>query len=273
MSASSPQVVDDRLQEVFDRVGVTIEDSSLPDLYVLLECQYNSLQFRSAGQINNQQGRSPDSNWLPSTIDEWLRYGVAEYLRSEDIEVCHPQLPTDSSEEEISWDSMPDGYHQPGSCVDTTSECLMHALCGGPVHDGQLDQHHITASSLPEATSDGGISIYATWGLSIREPRPEYIALITEAISGLDASSPLSISIGGDNALTSEIVNTHVINPLYTAEEVEQATKHPQSISGEMTAKNEFWRETVRDRLTFVLSERLKMERKAAKTGGESDGE
>ena len=266
MTVSSYQVTDDQLKELFARNSVTIAESSLPDLHVLLEGRHSNHQFRSASQVNNRTKNCPDSNWLPHTMDEWLRYGIARYLRRENIEVCHPQLPSEATDEEINWDAMPDGYHVPGSCMH--DECLLHELCGGPTHDGQLEQHQISPSSMPSVSSDGDILIHGSWRLRLTELRPAYVALVVESIAGLDMADPLHIEIG-DDLLSLDLTNTYVINPLYTPEEVNRATQQPDSIEGRMVAKAEFWRGNVRDRLTLALSERLDKEREAATTGGE----
>lgn len=271
MTISSHKSGGNGLSGFFDRIGVPMERSTFPDLCVLLRCRNSSGEFRTATHTNREKQRSPDSNWRPVTMEELPRYGVGEYLRSMDIEVCHPQLPVSGSEDEIDWERLPNGYHNPGSCVED-GECLLHELCGGPNHDGQLEQHHICWSSLPEVTPTGAAAMTGVWRLTIKNPKPEYVALLVESMSSLNASGLPNpeFTIGNDQTLCADLTDAYVINPLYSADEVDQATKHPESTTVEMATKVEFWRETVRDRLTSALSDRLDEIRAA--NGGEING-
>lgn len=268
MTVSNPRSVDSCPSTVLDVGGIPVEESTLPDLYVLLSCQDTSGQFRTTVHTNIAGNRLPDSNWTPATTDEWLRDAIGEYLRAEGIEVCHPHLPTSGSVDETDWEQIPDGYHKPGTCVHDNNGCLLHEACGGPTAQ-QLKQHQVTFSSLPELTTTGSASIHGVWKLTFGDLRPEYVALVTEAISSSTVSDTPSLSIGGDQTLDVDLTSAYVINPLYTVEEVGQAIQHTQERTVQMATKGEFWRETVRDQLNQTLSERLDEIRS---NGGESDG-
>lgn len=55
------------------------------------------------------------------------------------------------------------------------------------------------------------------WHLSFRELEPEFIGLLCEAIDYLDAhSTEFMYQLGGARNFGSGIVDTHVLNPLYS---------------------------------------------------------
>lgn len=262
-----PEIIDDHLSGSYSFDGA-LEDSALPNLYVplVVEPQADGL---SVTEGPDDSHRLPDTTWEPRTLDEWLRYGLTQQLRREGVEVCHPWDHHGSEAAEVDWRVLPDNFHKPGVCATDSARCFLHELWGGPAHPGQLHRHPITftaASSEADNLSDS-VALEGLWRLTLTEVRPEYIGLITEAVSALTATQQsFALDLGDTHSVPVDIRHAAVVNPLYSPAEVQTALTS-ETVSGEMSAKRAFWTRDVRDGFIEALSDRLAMDQTAPPGG------
>jgi len=257
MTGTTPKIRDEHLQGSYGFRGA-LEDSALPNLYVSLVVEPQETVPSPITKSHDETRRLPDTEWEPRTLNEWLRFGIAKQLRREGVDVCHPWQEHASHADEIDWRILPEGYHKPGTCVTEGERCLLDELCGGPGHPGQLKRHPITFTmSSPADRSKDAVALEGIWRLTLREIRPEYIGLITSAISALAATrQSFALDLGDVHTLPVDIREAAVINPLYSTEEI-QAELTSTDVSGRMSSKRILWMEEIRDGFTEALSDRL----------------
>jgi len=254
----TPEISDDHLSGDYAFEGA-LDGSALPDLYVSLVVE------PAAEHLFMEQPpdprRLPDTTWEPQTLDEWLRYGLTQQLCREGVEVCHPWEHYGSEAAEVDWRILPQGYHKPGVCATDGARCFIHELWGGPAHPGQLHRHPVTFTASPETDeSPDTVTLEGVWRLTLRELRPEYIGLVTSAISALAATQQSHVlDVGGIHSLLVEVQDAFVVNPLYSPAEIQTALT-TTTISGAMSAKRIQWMEDIRDGFTRALSDRLELD-------------
>ena len=260
MTRTSPEIVDEHLEGSYSFKGA-LDDSALPNLYVSLVVEPQETAPSPIANPHDETRRLPDAEWCPRTVDEWLRFGIAKQLSREGVDVCHPWQHHAADAHEIDWRILPEGYHKPGTCVEEGERCLLHKVMGGPGHPGQLKRHPITFTVLsPVDPPEDAVALEGVWRLTLDTIRPEYIGLLTSAISALAATQQsFVLDIGGTHSLPVEVRDASVLNPLYSPAETLTALTMT-SISGSMSAKRTMWIEEVRDGFTKALSDRLELD-------------
>jgi len=268
VTRTSPEIVDKHLEGSYSFKGA-LDDSALPNLYVSLVVEPQETAPSPIANRHDETRRLPDAEWCPRTVDEWLRFGIAKQLNREGVDVCHPWQHHAADAHEIDWRILPEGYHKPGTCVDEGERCLLHEVMGCPGHPGQLHRHPITFTApSPANHSEDAVALGGVWRLTLRELRPEYIGLITSAISALAATQQSHVlDVGDIHTLPVEVQDAFVVNPLYSPAEIQTALT-TTTISGAMSAKRIQWMEDIRDDLTRALSDRLELDPAARSTEG-----
>ena len=256
MSGNDSKIVDEHLQGSYSFKGA-LEDSTLPDLYVSLVIEPTETTLPHISASHEETRRLPDTEWEPRTLSEWLRYGLSRQLHRESIDVCHPWQGHTEDINEIDWRILPAGYHKPGACVAESERCLFYEIWGGAGHPGQLNRHPTTFAASSADNFKDGVALEGVWRLTLREIRPEYIGLITSAISALAATrQSFALDIGDVHTFPVDVREATVINPLYSPAEI-QAELTSTAISGRMSSKRILWMEEIRDGFTEALSDRL----------------
>lgn len=254
----TPEISDDHLSGDYAFEGA-LDGSALPDLYVSLVVE-PAAEHLFIEQPPDPR-RLPDTEWEPRTVNEWLRFGIAKQLRREGVDVCHPWQEHASHADEIDWRILSEGYHKPGTCVAEGERCFLHELWGSPGHPGQLKRHPVTFTTpSPANHSEDAVALEGIWRLTLDTIRPEYVGLITSAISALAATQDSFIlDVGGTHSLPVEVRDASVLNPLYSPAETLTALT-TTSISGSMSAKRVMWIDEVRDGFTEALSDRIEID-------------
>ena len=256
----TPEICDEHLEGSYGFRGA-LDDSALPNLYVSLIVEPQETDQSPITNSHDETRRLPDSEWAPQTLDEWLRSGIAKQLRREGVDVCHPWQEHASHADEIDWRILSEGYHKPGTCVAEGERCFLHELWGSPGHPGQLKRHPVTFTTpSPANHSEDAVALEGIWRLTLDTIRPEYVGLITSAISALAATQDSFIlDVGGTHSLPVEVRDASVLNPLYSPAETLTALT-TTSISGSMSAKRVMWIDEVRDGFTEALSDRIEID-------------
>ncbi|WP_284008141.1 hypothetical protein [Haloarcula pelagica] len=188
------------------------------------------------------------------------------------------------------------GYHEKGSCVDADTDvdtgCVIYDLFGGfgdragrvvrrpirfspirrqvDVTKGQAEAHYRQLNTqvrsrnaddegqpLRQATRDVVGNLVGTWRLTLRDLKPEYVGLLVEAVDYLNThSDEYAMQLGGARNFGAGIVDTEVVNPLYTAEELRRVYNRAQAPTQAMEAKDEVWATECRDEFVRALQAR-----------------
>jgi hypothetical protein len=101
-------------------------------------------------------------------------------------------------------------------------------------------------------------NVEGTWLLTLRELKPEFIGLLLEAVSFLDAHSEnFEFQLGGARNFGGGVADVSVINPLFTESEIRRVFNRAQRPSQAMQEKDELWRAEYRPRFVEALQARI----------------
>ena len=233
----------------------------------------------------------------PFTLSGWLRHGCERVLQIAGSTACHPgESSADYMRADVYDRDLSQGYHEKGACVEAGDDdqgCVVYELFGGfgdrpgellrrpirfsPVRSqvdvlrGEAEAHyrqlHTQVRSrnnedggqpLRHATRDVVGNVEGTWLLTLRTLKPEFVGLLVEAVSLLDAQSDtFEFQLGGARNFGAGIADVRVVNPLYTDEEIRRVYNRAQNPTTEMQEKDEQWRETYREEFTRALQARV----------------
>lgn len=171
----------------------------------------------------------------PFTLSGWLRHGCEQVLQVAGTSACHPGEPdADYMRAETYNRDLDSGYHEKGACLDDYDDgCVIYDLFGGfgsqpgkllrrpvsfspirrqvDVLAGEAEAHYRQISNQVRSRNeeDGGEplrqadrdmlgNVEGTWKLTLRELKPEFVGLLLEAVSFLDAhSDEFEFQVGG----------------------------------------------------------------------------
>jgi len=231
----------------------------------------------------------------PFALSGWLRHGCEEVLQAAGSTACHPgEANAGFARENVYERDLDSGYHEKGSCADEhDAGCVVYELFGGfgenpgkllrrpvsfsPVRSnvdvlqGEAEAHYRQLSSqvrsrndedggqpLRHSTRDVLGNVEGTWLLTLRELKPEFVGLLLEAVSFLDANSEkFEFQLGGARNFGGGVADVSVINPLYTDAEVRRVFNRAYGPSEAMEAKDETWRSEYRPRFVEALQARI----------------
>jgi hypothetical protein len=231
----------------------------------------------------------------PFTLSGWLRHGCEQVLRTAGSTACHPGEPNaDYMRAETYERDLESGYHEKGACLDEHDEgCVIYDLFGGfgsqpgkllrrpvsfspirrnvDVLKGEAEAHYRQVSSQVRSRNevDGGQplrhadrdvlgNVEGTWKLTLRELKPEFVGLLLEAVSFLDAhSDQFEFQVGGARNFGGGIADVWVINPLYSEREVRRVFNRAQAVTQAMEEKDEVWASECRPAFVRALQARV----------------
>jgi hypothetical protein len=230
----------------------------------------------------------------PFTLSGWLRHGCEQVIQTAGATACHPgNADADYMRAEVYERDLDNGYHEKGSCTDDhDAGCTMYDLFGGfgdqpgkllrrpvsfspirrqvDVRDGEAEAHFRQLSSQvrsrnaedggqPLRQADRGVlgNVEGTWKLTFRELKPEFVGLVLEAVSFLDAhSDEFAFQLGGARNFGAGMADAWVINPLYTEQEVHRVFDRAKDATNAMDTKDDVWRDQCRDEFVRALQAR-----------------
>lgn len=231
----------------------------------------------------------------PFTLSGWLRHGCEEVLQIAGTTACHPgERDANFARENVYERDLESGYHEKGSCASQDhSGCVIYELFGGfdgnpgkvvrrpvsfsPVRsnvdvlEGEAEAHYrqISTQVRSRNDADGGQTlrhaerdvlgnVEGTWLLTLREVKPEFVGLILEAVSFLDAhSDEYAFQLGGARNFSAGVADVSVINPLYSEAEVRRVFNRSYGPSDRMQEKDERWASRLRPRFVEALQARI----------------
>jgi hypothetical protein len=230
----------------------------------------------------------------PFTLSGWLRHGCEQVLQTAGATACHPgNADADYMRAETYERDLDSGYHEKGSCTDAhDAGCTVYDLFGGfgaqpgkllrrpvsfspirrqvDVLDGEAEAHFRQLSSQVRSRNeaDGGQplrqadrdvlgNVEGTWKLTLREVKPEFVGLLVEAVSFLDAhSDEFGFQLGGARNFGAGIADAWVINPLYSDREIRRVFDRAKDATSAMATKDDIWRDQCREEFVRALQAR-----------------
>jgi hypothetical protein len=229
-------------------------------------------------------------------LSGWLRHGCERVLQTAGVTACHPGEPdADYVRADVYDRDLSQGYHEKGECVDAGRDeqgCVVYELFGGfgdkpgellrrpirfsPVRQqvdvlrGEAEAHyrqlHTQVRSrndedggepLRHATRDVVGNVEGTWLLTLRSLKPEFVGLLVEAVSLLDAQSDsFEFQLGGARNFGAGIADVGVVNPLYSEQEIRRVYNRSRNATAAMQEKDEQWRE-FREEFVRALQSRV----------------
>ncbi|MFC6718910.1 hypothetical protein ACFQGT_14475 [Natrialbaceae archaeon GCM10025810] len=237
-----------------------------------------------------------DGQISPFALSGWLRHGCERVLQIAGMTACHPGEPNaDYMLEDVYGRDLDSGYHEKGACVEAGDDagCVVFELFGGfgarpgvllrrpirfsPVRRqvdvlrGEAEAHyrqlHTQVRSrnesdggqpLRHATRDVVGNLEGTWLLSLRELKPEFVGLLVEAVSFLDANSDsFEFQLGGARNFGAGIADVQVVNPLYSDAEIRRVYNRAQKATSAMREKDAEWRDVYREEFVRALQDRV----------------
>jgi hypothetical protein len=231
------------------------------------------------------------------SLSGWLRHGMEAVCQERDVTICHPgEANANFMKNEVYERDLDAGYHPKGKCVEDTDSddgCIIHDLFGGfggipgkfmrrpiqfsPVRNsvdytrGQAEGHYRqlnrnvvsrndedNRTPLRNTQYDAVANLDGNWHLSFRELKPEFIGLLAEAATFLDDhQTDFMHQLGGSRNFGAGIVDTGLINPLYTTSELKRVFDRSKKPTVAMEDKDDLWDDQYRPAFVGALDARL----------------
>lgn len=282
-----------------DEIGHDLYVRIKSDLLVIGDSIMTDRHHKSADNYEDNDPQNQIGGIIPAfSLSGWLRHGMEATLQERNTDVCHPgEANANFMKDDVYGRDLEAGYHEKGSCVDdpkTDEGCLIFDLYGGfggipgkfmrrpiqfsPVRStvdytrGQAEGHYRrlnrnvvsrneedNRTPLRDTQLDAVANLDGSWHLSLREYKPEFVALLAESLDYLDAhQTDFMHQLGGARNFGAGIVDALLINPLYDESELKRVFDRGKGKTKAMEEKDERWKTEVLPDLETALESRIK---------------
>jgi len=250
------------------------------DLLVIGDSILTDRHHASNGNYDPTDPQNQIGGIIPSfSLSGWLRHGMECVVQEYGATACHPgEANANFRKEGVYSRDLESGYHEKGGCIDDDGDgCVILDLFGGfdgrpgkvmrrpikfsPVRSsvdytrGQAEGHYrrlnrnVVSRNEDDARQplrnfevDAVANLDGCWHLSFREMKPEFVALLAEAIDYLDAHQTAFMhQLGGARNFGGGIVDCEVVNPLYEDHEFRRVFDRSKDSTKTMQAKDDEW--------------------------------
>jgi hypothetical protein len=231
------------------------------------------------------------------SLSGWLRHGMEKVVQEAGGTACHPgEANANFMKDDVYDRDLNNGYHEKGGCVDDPKEddgCVVFDLFGGfggvpgkfmrrpiqfsPVRSnvdytrGQAEGHYRQINRnvvsrneednrepLRNTKYDAVANLDGCWHLSFREVKPEFVGLLDAGLQFLDEhQTDFMHQMGGARNFGAGIVDTELINPLYSEKELKRVFDRGKGTTAAMDEKDERWQEQHRPAFRAALEGRI----------------
>jgi hypothetical protein len=268
------------------------------DLLVIGDSIITDRHHASGDNYEDNDPQNKIGGIIPSfSLSGWLRHGMENVVKENGGTACHPgEANANFMKSDVYERDLADGYHKKGGCTDDPHEddgCVIFDLYGGfggipgkfmrrpiqfsPVRSsvdytrGQAEGHYRRLNRnivsrndedfrtpLRNTGHDAVANLDGSWHLSFRDVKPEFVALLHEAVTHLDENqTDFMNQLGGARNFGAGIVDCHLINPLYSEDELKRVFDRSKKPTVAMDELDEQWedeylpvfRETLMDRI------------------------
>ena len=266
------------------------------DLLIVGDSIMTDRHHSSNGNYDADDPQNQIGGIIPAfSLSGWLRHGMEQVVQERGGTACHPGEPNANFRKDGVYNrDLETGYHQKGACLDDDDHgCVILDLFGGfgnrpgkvmrrpirfyPVRSsvdytrGQAEGHYRRINrnvvSRNEADSreplrnvklDAVGNLDGCWHLSYRETKPEFVALLAEAIEYLDEhKTDFMHQLGGARNFGGGIVDCELVNPLYEEHELRRVFDRGKNKTQKMDEKDEKWEGEYLPTLQTALAERV----------------
>jgi len=267
------------------------------DLLVIGDSIMTDRHHASGGNYEDEDPQNQIGGIIPAfSLSGWLRHGMESVVQQRGGTACHPgESNANFRKDDVYSRDLDAGYHPKGDCLDdeTDSGCVIHDLFGGfgnqpgkmmrrpikfsPVRSsvdytrGQAEGHYRRLNRnivsrnrdddrepLRNTELDAVANLDGCWHLSFRELKPEFIALLAEAIDYLDThNTDFMHQLGGARNFGGGIVDCELINPLYEDHELRRVFDRGKGATNKMIDKDSEWHEEHLSEFRSDLDERI----------------
>ena len=250
------------------------------DLLVVGDSIMTDRHHASNGNYEDDDPQNQIGGIIPAfSLSGWLRHGMEKVVKQRDGTACHPgESNANFRKEGVYNRDLDAGYHEKGACLDDEDNgCVILDLFGGfgnrpgkvmrrpikfsPVRSsvdytrGQAEGHYRRLNRnvvsrneednrepLRNAELDAVANLDGCWHLSFRETKPEFVALLAEAIDFLNAhQTDFMHQLGGARNFGGGIVDCELINPLYSETELRRVFDRGKGNTNKMDEKDSRW--------------------------------
>ena len=267
------------------------------DLLVVGDSIMTDRHHASNGNYEDTAPQTQIGGIIPAfSLSGWLRHGMEKVVQERGGTACHPGEPNANFQKDGVYNRDLDaGYHEKGECLDDNdgTGCVILDLFGGfenrpgkvmrrpikfsPVRSsvdytrGQAEGHYRRLNRnvvsrnkqdnrepLRNAELDAVGNLDGSWHLSFREMKPEFIALLTEAIEYLNVhNTEFMHQLGGVRNFGGGIVDCELVNPLYEKHELRRVFDRSKDSTNKMDDKDEKWETEYLPEFQAMLAERV----------------
>jgi len=267
------------------------------DLLVVGDSIITDRHHASNGNFEDTDPQNQIGGIIPAfSLSGWLRHGMEKVVQEGGGTACHPGEPNANFRKDGVYNRDLDaGYHEKGACLDDDDDdgCVIFDLFGGfgnrpgkvmrrpiqfsPVRSsvdytrGQAEGHYRRINRnvvsrndqdnrepLRNAELDAVGNLDGCWHLSFRETKPEFVALLAEAIDFLDEhQTDFMHQLGGARNFGGGIVDCHLVNPLYEEHELRRIFDRGKGNTTKMAEEDERWENEYVPKFESALAERV----------------
>lgn len=232
------------------------------------------------------------------SLSGWLRHGMEKAVHERGGTACHPgEANANFRKDGVYSRDLDAGYHPKGDCLEDDDGdgdgCVIFDLFGGfgnrpgkvmrrpiqfsPVRTsvdytrGQAEGHYRRLNRnvvsrnqtdnrepLRNTEVDAIANLDGSWHLSFREVKPEFVALLAEAVEYLNQhQTDFMHQLGGARNFGGGIVDCELLNPLYEERELRRVFDRGKTNTQQMDAKDEGWADDHRPEFETALAERI----------------
>jgi len=282
-------MIEDIDRDVFVRIQT--------DLLVVGDSIITDRHHASNGNFEDTDPQNQIGGIIPAfSLSGWLRHGMEKVVQERGGTACHPGEPNANFRKDGVYNRDLDaGYHEKGACLDDDDDdgCVIFDLFGGfgnrpgkvmrrpiqfsPVRSsvdytrGQAEGHYRRINRnvvsrndqdnrepLRNAELDAVGNLDGCWHLSFRETKPEFVALLAEAIDFLDEhQTDFMHQLGGARNFGGGIVDCHLVNPLYEEHELRRIFDRGKGNTTKMAEEDERWENEYVPKFESALAERV----------------
>ncbi|AFO56539.1 MULTISPECIES: hypothetical protein [unclassified Natrinema] len=267
------------------------------DLLIIDDSIMTDRHHASNGNYEDDDPQNQIGGIIPAfSLSGWLRHGMEKVVQERDGTACHPgESNANFRKDDVYSRDLDAGYHPKGDCLEDKGGdgCVILDLFGGfgncpgkvmrrpikfsPVRSsvdytrGQAEGHYRRLNRnivsrnrednrepLRNAEVDAVANLDGCWHLSFREAKPEFIALLAEAIDYLDAhQTDFMHQLGGARNFGGGIVDCELVNPLYEEHELRRVFDRGKGKTQKMEEKDETWETNHLHEFEVALAERI----------------